>query len=620
MRPAEITGSYIQGKQQSAFMPLSIMTGEQLASLGAWQVSDAMQQLPSAFVKNYGGLSAMKTISLRGTTSQQTLVLLDGTRLASSATGTVDLSAIPLVFFDDIELSGGGSSAQNGGGAMAGVVNLQTRQTSQPRVGLNLAGGSFGDAMMSAVGSFPFAGVRWRVGGEFVRSDGGYPFLVREFGVENTRTRTNSDFRNIGFTLGGILDAHAWKITNRLFIRTSERGAPGAVLQGVVEQNSARLGDDELLFVHSSTRSLTANSSLLLSGSARYSNLRYRDKDALFRGPDGAHDLYITREAMLSMAHIRYGSDYSHRWGVEWSFADLRGSTFQPGVGSYVKRSIISLSGSGEKQWNIDSNWMLSTQLQARFEINSSATRAFSPMLSFALRRAEFPVRLRSSWSYNFRLPSFNELYYFNYGTANLLPERAHSFNVGAMWQITDGLSAEVNGFAISTSDQILAVPTSPISWSAQNIGSVFSRGVESSITGEILDSLMMIRCAYTRQLATDESPGSITAGNILPTIPQELFSVALSYKFGEKTTFGGSCTYSSFRYYTADNSPEYLLPSYGLVTVYGEHTIALVGSIAALRLECSNLLNTSYSVIINYPMPTRSFRLGLRMIFSDTE
>lgn len=619
MRSVDITAAYVQGKKQASFAPVSILTGEQLAAIGAWQVSDALVQLPSAYIKNYGGLNALKTISLRATTSQQTLVLLDGTRIGSSANGSVDLSAIPLIFFDEIELSSGGSSAQNGGGAMAGVVNLRSRQSTYNTAKISLAGGSFGDAMLSAAGSVTSLGVRWNAGGEFIRSDGDYPFHVSEFGIQKTLRRSNSDFRNLGLTLSGQFDASAWEINNRLFMRTSERGAPGAVLQGTVEQIAARLGEDDILFVHSSSRKIFDNSRLKFAGSARYSNLRYRDKDALFRGPNGADDLYITREAMLSANTDTYRADYSTNLRLEWTFADLRGNTFQPGVGSHVRRSTLSASGSLEKEWHLDSSLHLSTQLQARYDVNSSADNAFSPLVAILLHKDNFPVRFRGSWSYNFRLPSFNELYYFNYGTANLRPERAHSLNIGGLWQPNEMLTAEVNGFIILTKDQILAVPKSPISWSAQNIGSVLSRGIEASTSGQFFDTSLMVRLSYTRQIATDETVGSLTYQRILPTIPQELFTASIAYRY-RQSSVGCSANYSSFRYFTADNSAESLLPSYAQVNIYSEYIITLFSAETILRLECNNLLNTQYSVIVNYPMPARSFRLGMRMKFSNQD
>ena len=619
MRPVDITATYEQGRKQASFAPLSILTGAHLSELGAWQVSDALVQLPSAYIKNYGGLNALKTVSLRATTSQQTLVLLDGIRIASSASGTVDLSAIPLVFFDDIELAGGGASALYGGGAMAGVVNLRTRPTSRTLAKVALAGGSFGDALLSAAGNATSLGVQWNIGGEFMRSDGRYSFPVTEFGTEKTLYRTNSDFRNLGLTLSGQFDASAWKINNRLFVRTSERGAPGAVLQGVVEQIAARLGEDDILFVHSSSRKILDNSQLKLAGSARYSNLRYRDKDALFRGPNGADDLYITREAMLSANVDTYAAEYATNFRLEWTFADLRGNTFQPGVGNQVRRATLSASGALEKEWHLDSSLHLSTQLQARYDVNSSADNAFSPLLAVMLHKDDCPVRLRSSWSYNFRLPSFNELYYFNFGTANLRPERAHSLNIGGLWQPNAILTAEVNGFIILTKDQILAVPKSPISWSAQNIGSVLSRGIEVSAGGQLFDTTLSVRLSYTRQTATDETAGSLTFEKVVPTIPQELFSAAIAYHH-RQLTVGGTANYSSFRYGTADNSTESLLPGYLQVNVFSEVNLTTFGAESALRVECNNLFNALYAVIINYPMPARSFRIGLRMKFNSKE
>lgn len=620
MRPVDVTADYLSGKKQASFAPLTILSGEQLTAVGAWQVSDAMHLMPSAFVKNYGGLSAFKSISLRATTSQQTLVLLDGIRLASSATGTSDLSAIPLLFFDDIELSGGGASAQFGAGAIAGVVNLLTRHHAPSSATVNLAGGSFGDALFSASANRKLFGMYWRAGVEVVRSDGDYPFQSREYGIDTTLRRSNSDYRTLGLTLAGTAETKGWTIANRIFIRTAERGTPGAVLQGKVEQLSARLGEDDVLLVHSSKRMLSDYSALRLSGSARYANLRYDDTDALYRGPGGAHDLYITREAMLAAALDHYGTVDALHVHLEWTGADLRGNTFQPEVGTFVGRHTFSLSASIDNQWHLDSVYALAAQLQARYDVHSSAPNAFSPLAAMTLSTTDIPVRFRGSWSYNFRLPSFNELYYFNYGTASLRPERAHSLNLGLLWQPHRLLSIEGNGFLISTNDQILAVPKSPIAWSAQNIGKVLSRGVECSVTGEPFNGLLTVRLSYTRQKATDESDGSPTSHLMVPTIPQELFSAALSCRLWTVATLGTTVNYSSFRYFTADNSPEYLLPSYAQVNIYGEYTIEFMKTAATARIECTNLLNEQYAVIVNYPMPSRSFRLGMRLKFSDIE
>lgn len=67
-------------------------------------------------------------VSLRGLGTRRTLVLLDGRRIApSNSTGVVDLNLIPASIIENVEVITGGASAVYGSDAIAGVVNIKTR-------------------------------------------------------------------------------------------------------------------------------------------------------------------------------------------------------------------------------------------------------------------------------------------------------------------------------------------------------------------------------------------------------------------------------------------------------------------------------------------------------------
>lgn len=96
-------------------------------------------------VRSFGGPGQLSEISIRGSTGQQVIVLLDGVRLNTAQTGTVDLSTIPLSIVDRIEVSRGGGATQAGSGAIGGVVNIVTQRPSgASRTSAALSGGSFG--------------------------------------------------------------------------------------------------------------------------------------------------------------------------------------------------------------------------------------------------------------------------------------------------------------------------------------------------------------------------------------------------------------------------------------------------------------------------------------------
>jgi iron complex outermembrane receptor protein len=118
--------------------PIDVLSAEDLSKSGKQSVRDLLATLvPSISSSNSGaGASfAMKTVSLRGLSSDQTLVLVNGKRRHDTAVlfinGTTqngqspaDLDLIPISAIDHIEVLRDGASAQYGSDAIAGVINI----------------------------------------------------------------------------------------------------------------------------------------------------------------------------------------------------------------------------------------------------------------------------------------------------------------------------------------------------------------------------------------------------------------------------------------------------------------------------------------------------------------
>lgn len=94
------------------------------------QVADLLEGTPGVFVRRFGGPGERSEVSIRGSTGAQVVVLLDGVRLNSAQSGTVDLSTIPLDLIERIEVTRGGGGVQTGSDAIGGVVNLVTKRAS----------------------------------------------------------------------------------------------------------------------------------------------------------------------------------------------------------------------------------------------------------------------------------------------------------------------------------------------------------------------------------------------------------------------------------------------------------------------------------------------------------
>ncbi|MGL1955766.1 MAG: TonB-dependent receptor [Colwellia sp.] len=131
----EVTGSRIKRTEMEGANPVQIITREDLVATGITNIGDILQEIPSVAgagtntAINNGGSGAVR-ISLRGLGSERTLVLLNGRRMVASGTGadsSVDLSTIPTAIVKRIEVLKDGASAIYGSDAVAGVVNIITR-------------------------------------------------------------------------------------------------------------------------------------------------------------------------------------------------------------------------------------------------------------------------------------------------------------------------------------------------------------------------------------------------------------------------------------------------------------------------------------------------------------
>jgi iron complex outermembrane receptor protein len=115
-------------------VPLTVLDRAMLESTGSASLAQALQQLSfqSNAINgqfNNGGDGSVR-IALRGLAANRTLVLVNGRRHVHGSTGadsSVDLEAIPLALVERVEIVRGPASI-HGLGAMAGVINVVTRQ------------------------------------------------------------------------------------------------------------------------------------------------------------------------------------------------------------------------------------------------------------------------------------------------------------------------------------------------------------------------------------------------------------------------------------------------------------------------------------------------------------
>ncbi len=103
-----------------------------------------LEQALGVQVQRSGGLGSFSTVSLRGASSEQVLIYLDGVPLNDASGGGVDVGSIDLEQLERIEVYRGATPLELGGASLGGAVNLVTRKSGRVSGGNIKAGaGSF---------------------------------------------------------------------------------------------------------------------------------------------------------------------------------------------------------------------------------------------------------------------------------------------------------------------------------------------------------------------------------------------------------------------------------------------------------------------------------------------
>ncbi|CTP84185.1 TonB-dependent receptor [Xanthomonas translucens pv. arrhenatheri] len=124
-----VTGSRLRRVDTETANPVVTINRAQIEATGKATLGDLVQELPSIAGNatnpntNNGGGTGASTISLRGLGDKRTLILVNGTRLASN-----DVNAIPATMIERVEVLSDGASAVYGSDAIGGVVNFILRK------------------------------------------------------------------------------------------------------------------------------------------------------------------------------------------------------------------------------------------------------------------------------------------------------------------------------------------------------------------------------------------------------------------------------------------------------------------------------------------------------------
>ncbi|MGB6151707.1 MAG: TonB-dependent receptor, partial [Pricia sp.] len=388
------------------------------------------------------------------------------------------------------------------------------------------------------------------------------------------------------------------------------------------EQNVLRLYHQSFI----GDRNLSGN--LVAPGRSRYEDDHYRTQLEWV-------GLGKTSTSKLKLAHLYEGFKYFENkdsdtfseggvttWLARYSYDVEFSEAFR--VNSYLEYDHYRGDGSsfGNPQRNDVSvtalfKHTLSKDLVYNFGLRKDFSSDFSSSFIFSLD-GEYRVGehygLQLSASRNFRMPTFNDLYWKPGGNLDLVPESSYQvdlgqrFGLGRFFGLAD-VSFNLNGYYIATNDMIRWLPNTSGIWSPSNIDEVRIYGLEGELALNYpIQSKQNLgfKANYTYTVSEDQA-----TGEQLIYVPFHRTNAAIAYNLDAVSIF----------YQQLYNGPVSIIG--GELDGYQVANAGVTYSPKrnrkwqySLGITVNNLFNTYYENVALRPMPNRNIQTQLLLNF----
>lgn len=423
-RPIIVTATRTAETTDESLAAVTVITRKEIEQSGALSVAEVLRGVAGVDITNSGGFGKLTSVFMRGTSSTQVLVLVDGIEVGSVTAGQTSWEFLPVSEIERIEIVRGPRTTLYGSEAIGGVIQIFTRKgkgPTRPRVALGAGSHTTSEVSTGLSGG---TGDNW-------------------FNLNLTRFRTEGiDAREPAIVFGAPLnepdddgynnDAFSARFGHR-FSNGNELEVHGLQADGNTEFD-ATVGngneDDftqQVVGVKYRVRPTSRWNVLVEAG-------RSLDERRSFRDGSTAESQFNSEIRSFNWQNdLTFGSDHIVTIGTD--FRDDRASgKFDPAINSppdFKKRSRDDLGVFGQYQGNFDKHDIL---IGLREDDNEQFGHHTTGNIAWGYDIGK-PTRLIASYGTAFRAPTFNDLFFpdfFGFPTSNpnLEPEKSKSLEV----------------------------------------------------------------------------------------------------------------------------------------------------------------------------------------------
>jgi vitamin B12 transporter len=600
-RAASLDTIFAQHKQHKIGLTAVQQSIDSSALSTTNNLAQALQNHSAVFIKNTGPATA-STPSLRGSSSSQIAVLWNGININYLSLGMSDFSLYNSFLLDNIQVQHGGNSAAWGSGDIGGTVHLnnilstQQHQYAVIKLSAN-TNNSFTTALQLSAAKKQLATstkIIWQQG-------------PNDYRYRNNDTSINKAaylrMSNAAINLLNVLQENAYQINDyyrldaKVWLSANQRQLPASIYVAKSTQAQTDNALRAMMDLQYKRNKLLSNYKLCFSREF----MQYSDPSKQLLSDYYTTQVFAEADGICRMRnnqHLNYGIALQHAnmlTTIYDSNANQTRFTLRGGYSmSYKQLNMRALL----RQELVNGKLIpLVGNLSADVNINKKS------VLSFALVK-------------NYRLPSFNDLFWAAGGNINLLSENSIAQDLAYKFT-TPKQQLTLALYNRAVTNWIQWTPSSNGQWQANNVAKVWSRGVELIYQNQLIKTQRHqlhgnLIYAFNKSTATQHS-NTEAIGKQLVYTPLHKANCNLNYIY-KSYQIQLMQQFASCSFTTTDNLN--FVKAYASTDVHLGKQVSIKHKQVNAQLRIINLFNANYWVVDGWPMPARHLQLDITCKF----
>lgn len=528
------------------------------------------------------GLGMVSSPSFRGTTAQQTAVIWNGININSQFNGQTDFNTISTKDFNSVSVRAGGGSSVYGSSAIGGSIHLTNDLSFYKRFNntLQLNYGSFNTFNGNYKMQYANEHLSAQISLSKNSSDNDYPYLNTSLKNENGQYHNTSYSLNLGYKINAN---NVLKFYSYLF-------------EGKRHFSGTLAAPSRSKYEDLNTRNLLEWSSTFNKFTSKVKAAYLTEKFKYYE--NAATSIFNTANAKTFIA--KYDLGYTVNANLEWNaivdYTQTKGDGEEIGVNTRrIGSGVLLVKHSPFRKF------LYEVAIRKELTNDYKSPVLFSVGTNYSLTDY---YKVKVNVSRNFRIPTFNDLYWQGSGNTNLKPESSYQMEVGNDFKFRN-FGFSVTGYYIKIQDLLRWTPGAGGVWSPSNVANVSTYGAEilANASKKFGQSQLDFKTTYAYTISRDEE-----RQKQLMYVPFHKFTASLAYTYEKFTAhyqylYNGKVFTSTDNFYSID---DYLVSNVGVDYTCGKKKFLQLG------LDAFNIFNENYQSVTPRPMPGRNYSINL--------